>query len=1162
MARLQFCDYHNMVAILEKSEHNVDFHPIVDFVEASPLGRNLKLQDEEGISSLPDTELFENLTRMGYNISPNQKFTFQNGRIVPFFDTMLVPQGEGSGTSTEPHHTPSSEAYPTSYTTHSSLTLPPITTASIPTVTLSEITPIRQYTRRARIAQSSAFLPVADEPASPLRDVSEGEACPIDSGFGADQDRATIAKTSTLPHDSAPRVTSPAAAEGSMQQTLNELTAFCTCLQRQHSDLISKFEAKELEINRLKARVKLLEDIEGVNAERSRDDAPIKGRNLDEGEAAAERVSDDTEEMATVLTYIDAATVLASGVAEVPTGSGSIPTAGPPAAEVPTGSDVVPTAGPIFATATVMDIQMARQLEEEMERDAQWMNEQIARDAEIARIHSEEELGMTFEEIKAKFATVWKQLEDFIPMGSKEEAERLKRKGLSLEQESVKKLKTSEEVTEEAKSPDEVPEEKVKEMMQLVPIEEVYVEALQVKHPIIDWKLWALVKESLSNRPPTSDKEMELWVELKRLYEPDDEDQLWTHTQNLMHDPVEWKLYDTCGVHHVTAKYKEIFMLVEKDYPLRKGIEFPLPEAVPTASEESCHCQKKREATAVKIAPLLKSRRNCQSKSDDSYAKKNTSIGAGDVGFGRETRANLFNISGVTHDAVMLCVFPITLTGAAKRWVDRLSPGTLDYWDLLKKAFIQRYCSPSKTAKQLEEIRNFKKEGDETLYQASERYNDMLYKCPTHDINSHQKVNIFYNGLGGSEGRRTIKSLAMPTTTKRDESREFHSFLHYWKFKFLCYGRLRCDKRPPIGTVENVLFKIDKFLFPLDFMVIDTLNTCYETMILGRAFLATIHAEIDVFNKEISLGIGDDRVTFDIDNKIHNFTTPVGKVCMVNLIHNEEPTSSSNAPSDMSPQSNNLHHTYWQEQNSKEVRMLKPDTNTLNVHFCNPIKQNCNGTLKVWPTCDPSSKLRNEGSEIYGVDEQYAEWCYENSIPDTPTSIFTSKQEDCKLRPRDHPFKEWLLTKVGHTNVSEPVKKALLKSCLIDCFQKELVKDPRSMSFNDYKWMSDLEIDQLADEYELEIRKKGHILDDIWGNCKKVQGDNTYWWRDQKLEEGERREIRVDIEGKRKRIKVQRDDPKKNGREGSSEKAELSVIATVGKAYLEDKLMKEELMGL
>nr|GFC11884.1 hypothetical protein [Tanacetum cinerariifolium] len=91
-------------------------------------------------------------------------------------------------------------------------------------------------------------------------------------------------------------------------------------------------------------------------------------------------------------------------------------------------------------------------------------------------------------------------------------------------------------------------------MMQLVPIKEVYVQALQVKHHIIDWKhldredlnqLWVLVKEYLSIRPASSDKEMELWVE---------------------------KLYGLSGVHHVTAKDKEIFMLVGKDYPLRKGL--------------------------------------------------------------------------------------------------------------------------------------------------------------------------------------------------------------------------------------------------------------------------------------------------------------------------------------------------------------------------------------------------------------------------------------------------------------------------------------------------------------------------------------------------------------------------------------------------------------
>ncbi|GJS98278.1 hypothetical protein Tco_0819448 [Tanacetum coccineum] len=48
------------------------------------------------------------------------------------------------------------------------------------------------------------------------------------------------------------------------------------------------------------------------------------------------------------------------------------------------------------------------------------------------------------------------------------------------------------------------------------------------------------------------------------------------------------------------------------------------------------------------------------------------------------------------------------------------------------------------TAKQLEDIHNFKQDGDESLYQAWERYNDLLYKCPTHDINSHQKGCAFW----------------------------------------------------------------------------------------------------------------------------------------------------------------------------------------------------------------------------------------------------------------------------------------------------------------------------------------------------------------------------------------------------------------------------------
>nr|GEU89330.1 hypothetical protein [Tanacetum cinerariifolium] len=174
--------------------------------------------------------------------------------------------------------------------------------------------------------ESSTLPSVVDEPASPVRDVSEAEACPTDFGFIADQDRATIAKSSTLPYDSAPRVTSPTADEGSMQHNISELTALCTSLQRQYSELQVKFQAQEEEIVKLKDMVKVLEDKEYVAVIQSVDDAPIKGRSINEGEAAAERISNDSEEIARVLTSMDATTVLAGGI-DVPTGSGFIPTA-------------------------------------------------------------------------------------------------------------------------------------------------------------------------------------------------------------------------------------------------------------------------------------------------------------------------------------------------------------------------------------------------------------------------------------------------------------------------------------------------------------------------------------------------------------------------------------------------------------------------------------------------------------------------------------------------------------------------------------------------------------------------------------------------------------------------------------------------------------------
>nr|GEZ73101.1 hypothetical protein [Tanacetum cinerariifolium] len=258
-----------MIAILEKSEHNVNFHQIVDFVDAShiryaltinptvyvsqirqfwsttriettnegakilatidgkprtisesSIRRNLKLNDKEGISSLPGAELFKNLAQMGYNILPNQKFTFQKGQFShqwkylihtsmqclspkstsfnEFRSNIATAVGEGLGTPTEPQHTASPEAHQSPHHDLFSLIHPTASTKTIPTTTPTKI-PI----------------------------LSQGEAFPTVSGLEAGQDMETIIKTFALPHDSTLRVTSLDADEGSIQQQLHELVDLC-----------------------------------------------------------------------------------------------------------------------------------------------------------------------------------------------------------------------------------------------------------------------------------------------------------------------------------------------------------------------------------------------------------------------------------------------------------------------------------------------------------------------------------------------------------------------------------------------------------------------------------------------------------------------------------------------------------------------------------------------------------------------------------------------------------------------------------------------------------------------------------------------------------------------------------------------------------------------
>ncbi|XP_073129373.1 uncharacterized protein [Henckelia pumila] len=68
----------------------------------------------------------------------------------------------------------------------------------------------------------------------------------------------------------------------------------------------------------------------------------------------------------------------------------------------------------------------------------------------------------------------------------------------------------------------------------------------------------------------------------------------------------------------------------------------------------------------------------------------------------------------------------------------------------------------------------------------------------------------------------------------------------------------------PRGVVEDVLVKIDKFIFPADFVVLDMEEDQNVPLILGRPFLATRRALIDVQEGELTLRVGGDAVTFNI----------------------------------------------------------------------------------------------------------------------------------------------------------------------------------------------------------------------------------------------------------------------------------------------------------
>ncbi|GJV59290.1 ribonuclease H-like domain-containing protein, partial [Tanacetum coccineum] len=201
--------------------------------------------------------------------------------------------------------------------------------------------------------------------------------------------------------------------------------------------------------------------------------------------------------------------------------------------------------------------------------------------------------GRSYDQIRPIFEEEYRKVQTLFKKNTNVEMTKKKRVAEeALLQESFKKLQKAqalgseafqEQSTEETK---EFSEEDLKTPLEIVPVEEFMVEALQTKYPVIDWEihtedsrkywkiirvsniteayqsfedmlkafdredldtLWGLVKEKFRSIEPTKDMERALWVELKRLYE---------QTMRI-------------HLHHVfSTRGHCIYMLPEKDYPL------------------------------------------------------------------------------------------------------------------------------------------------------------------------------------------------------------------------------------------------------------------------------------------------------------------------------------------------------------------------------------------------------------------------------------------------------------------------------------------------------------------------------------------------------------------------------------------------------------------
>ena len=100
----------------------------------------------------------------------------------------------------------------------------------------------------------------------------------------------------------------------------------------------------------------------------------------------------------------------------------------------------------------------------------------------------------------------------------------------------------------------------------------------------------------------------------------------------------------------------------------------------------------------------------------------------------------------VDGDIVKLKLYPFSLSGRSKEWLQSLPRNSIDSWDKCNDAFIGKYYPHAKIIQLRSNIMNFRKLDNEHVAQDWERTKTLVKNCPTHGLTTWMVIQTFYAG--------------------------------------------------------------------------------------------------------------------------------------------------------------------------------------------------------------------------------------------------------------------------------------------------------------------------------------------------------------------------------------------------------------------------------